>query len=198
MPADRRARITAPAPRHPFSKYRVCLVCLGNICRSPMAEVVLRSELDRVGLAGRVEVDSAGTGDWHIGSPMDSRARAELALRGYDGSGHRARQFGPSWFGRYDLVAAMDSANLRDLRAMAPDHEAADRIRLFRSFDPALAVRRGHGDPDGHGEAEPDVPDPYGGTAAEYALAFDLVQPAAAGLAVQLAGLLPAQPASAG
>ena len=105
-----------------------------------MAEVVLRSELDRAGLAARVEVDSAGTGDWHIGSPMDSRARAELAIRGYDGSGHRARQFRPSWFDRYDLVAAMDSANLADLRAMAPDGEAADRIRLFRSFDPALAV----------------------------------------------------------
>jgi protein-tyrosine phosphatase len=192
MPADRRARITAPAPRHPFGKYRVCLVCLGNICRSPMAEVVLRSELDRAGLADRVEVDSAGTGDWHVGARMDSRARAELALRGYDGSGHRARQFGPSWFGRYDLVAAMDAANLRDLRAMAPDHEAADRIRLFRSFDPGLAGRPGPGD------ADPEVPDPYGGTAADYALAFDLVQPAAAGLAAQLAGLLPAQPASAG
>jgi len=161
-----------------------------------MAEVVLRSELDRAGLAGRVEVDSAGTGDWHIGSPMDSRARAELGLRGYDGSGHRARQFGPSWFGRYDLIAAMDSANLRDLRAMAPDQEAVDRIRLFRSFDPGLAVRPGG--PGGRGDTDPDVPDPYGGTAADYALAFDLVQPAAAGLAAQLAGLLPAQPASAG
>ena len=160
-----------------------------------MAEVVLRSELDRVGLAGRVEVDSAGTGDWHIGSPMDSRARAELALRGYDGSGHRARQFGPSWFGRYDLVAAMDSANLRDLRAMAPDRQTAERIRLFRTFDPALASRPGDSGDAGAGR---DVPDPYGGTATDYALAFDLVQPAAAGLAAQLAELLPAQPASAG
>ena len=160
-----------------------------------MAEVVLRSELDRLGLADRVEVDSAGTGDWHIGSRMDSRARAELALRGYDGSGHRARQFGPSWFGRYDLVAAMDSANLRDLRAMAPDRQTADRIRLFRSFDPALAGQPGES---GAADADQDVPDPYGGTAADYALAFDLVQPAAAGLAAQLAELLPAQPASTG
>ena len=160
-----------------------------------MAEVVLRSELDRVGLADRVEVDSAGTGDWHIGSRMDARARAELALRGYDGSGHRARQFGPSWFGRYDLVAAMDSANLRDLRAMAPDHQIADRIRLFRSFEPAPASQAGE---NGAADADQDVPDPYGGTAADYALAFDLVQPAAAGLAAQLAELLPAQPASAG
>ncbi len=160
-----------------------------------MAEVVLRSELDRAGLADRVEVDSAGTGDWHIGSRMDARARAELALRGYDGSGHRARQFGPSWFGRYDLVAAMDSANLRDLRAMSPDQQTADRIRLFRSFDPALAGQAGES---GAADADRDVPDPYGGTAADYALAFDLVQPAAAGLAGQLAELLPARPASAG
>jgi protein-tyrosine phosphatase len=158
-----------------------------------MAEVVLRSELDRAGLADRVEVDSAGTGDWHIGSPMDSRARAELAVRGYDGAGHRARQFGPSWFSRYDLVAAMDLANLEDLRAMAPDAGAEGRIRLFRSFDPELA-----GWPDAGSQADPEVPDPYNGAPADYALAFDLVQPAARGLAAQLAELLPAGPAGAG
>jgi protein-tyrosine phosphatase len=192
MPADSRApdsraNLTAPAPRHPFGVYRACLVCLGNICRSPMAEVVLRNELDRAGLGGRVEVDSAGTGDWHIGSPMDSRARAELAIRGYDGAGHRARQFAPSWFGRYDLIAAMDAHNLEDLRAMAPDSQAAGRLRLFRSFDP---------DPDGL-RAGPgqEIPDPYNGTAADYSLVFDLVHGAAEGLARQLAGLLPAGPA---
>src|SRR5450755_2384600 len=97
MPADSRARITAPSPRNPFGKYRVCLVCLGNICRSPMAEVVVRAELERAGLAGKVEVDSAGTGDWHVGGPMDRRARAELARRGYDGTSHRARQIDASW-----------------------------------------------------------------------------------------------------
>ena len=66
---------------------------------------VLREELERAGLPDRVEVDSAGTGDWHLGAPMDSRARAELSRRGYDGTGHRARQFEPPWLGRYDLVA---------------------------------------------------------------------------------------------
>ena len=157
-----------------------------------MAEVVLRSELDRAGLAGRVEVDSAGTGNWHIGAPMDSRARAELALRGYDGSAHRARQFWPSWFRRYDLVAAMDFGNLADLRTMAPDPSTAERIRLFRSFDPDLA-----GWPDSASDADPEVPDPYNGTAADYALAFDLVQPAAQGLAAQLAELLSVGPAGA-
>src|ERR1022692_4753286 len=111
MAADRDAatpvppapRAGSPGARDQDASYRICVVCLGNICRSPMAEVVLRNELDRAGLGGRVEVDSAGTGDWHIGSPMDSRARAELAIRGYDGAGHRPRQFAPSWFGRYDL-----------------------------------------------------------------------------------------------
>jgi protein-tyrosine phosphatase len=153
-----------------------------------MAEVVLRAELERAGLSGRVEVDSAGTGDWHVGGPMDRRARAELSRRGYDGAGHRARQFEPSWFERYDLVAAMDAANLARLRRMAPDHEAADRTVLFLSFDPALA---------GSG-ADPDVPDPYGGGPEEYALAFDLIQPAARGLAGQLAELLGDGPAASG
>jgi protein-tyrosine phosphatase len=156
-----------------------------------MAEVVLRNELDRAGLAGRVEVDSAGTGDWHIGSPMDSRARAELAIRGYDGAGHRARQFGPSWLGRYDLIAAMDAHNLEDLRAMAPDRETAGRIRLFRSFDPDPDGLR-----DGPGCAGQEIPDPYNGSAADYSLVFDLVQGAAQGLASQLAGLLPATPST--
>lgn len=180
MPDDSPALITAPPPLDPFRRYRVCLVCLGNICRSPMAAVVLRAELEAAGLAGRAEVDSAGTGDWHLKHPMDRRARAELARHGYDGSGHRARRFVPSWFGRYDLVAAMDEANLADLRAMAPGPEAARRTVLFRSFDPASDR-----DPGG-----PEVPDPYCGTAEDYALVFDLVQAAARGLAGQLAVLL--------
>jgi protein-tyrosine phosphatase len=192
MPADSRAQLTAPAPRYPFGMYRVCLVCLGNICRSPMAEVVLRAELEQAGLAERVEVDSAGTGDWHVGSPMDSGARTQLSLRGYDGSGHRARQFGPSWFSRYDLIAAMDVNNLADVRAMAPDQQSAGRVRLFRSFDPALA---------GSGAQvslrEWQVPDPYNGSAADYALAFELVAAAAHGLAAQLAELLTDGPARA-
>ena len=155
-----------------------------------MGEVILREELERAGLSERVEVDSAGTGDWHLGSPMDSRAWAELSRRGYDGSGHRARQFGPPWFGRYDLVAAMDRGNLERLRRMAPDRQAADRTVLFLSFDPAR---------DGHGSGRDlEVPDPYHGGPEDYALVFDLVQPAARGLAAQLAGLLADRPAASG
>ena len=190
MRAHDHAPVTAPAPRRPSGAYRVGLVCLGNICRSPMAEVVLRAELERAGLSGRVEVDSAGTGDWHVGDPMDLGARAELSRRGYDGAGHRARQFEPSWFDRYDLVVAMDESNLARLRRMAPDAQAADRIVLFRRFDPALAGRRGGRDL--------DVPDPYNGGPEEYALVFDLVQPAARGLAEQLSELLADRPEPSG
>jgi protein-tyrosine phosphatase len=186
-----------PSPRDPLGSYRVCLVCLGNICRSPMAEVVLTDELARAGLAGQVEVDSAGTGDWHIGGPMDAGARAELTRRGYDGSAHRARLFDPAWFPGRDLVLAMDRRNLAQLRRMAPDAESGGaRLLLFRSFDPVLAnpvlanpvLARG-----ALAEADPfdaEVPDPYGGQAGDYALALDLVQAAARGLAAALAGLL--------
>jgi protein-tyrosine phosphatase len=194
MPDHALAAEPPPAPRNPSGCYRVSLVCLGNICRSPTAEVVLRAELARAGLSGKVEVDSSGTGNWHVGGPMDAGARAELAARGYDGSAHRARQFDRSWFGDYDLVVAMDRRNLADLRRMAPDQATArDRVRLLRSFDPATAGN-GHG---GGGGARPgrdphggDVPDPYDGSAADYALAFDLVRAAASGLAAQLAALI--------
>jgi protein-tyrosine phosphatase len=177
MPAHSQALGVAPAPRDPFRIYRICLVCLGNICRSPMAEVILRGELAKAGLAGKAEVDSAGTGNWHAGGPMDSRARAELARHGFDGSGHRARQIERSWLGDYDLIAAMDRSNLRDLQRMAGSQPAWDRIVLFRSFDPAAP-------------RDADVPDPYDGGGKDFARAFDLVQAAARGLAGQLARLL--------
>lgn len=194
MPDHLLAPAPPPPPRRSSGCYRVTLVCLGNICRSPTAEVVLRQELALAGLSGKVEVDSSGTGDWHLGGPMDPGARAELAAHGYDGSAHRARQFNRSWFGDYDLVIAMDRQNLADLRRMAPDQATArDRIRLLRSFDPALSLDDAAGQRADryHG----DVPDPYHRSAADYALAFELVQAAARGLAAGLAGLV-GQPAA--
>jgi protein-tyrosine phosphatase len=145
-----------------------------------MAEVVLRDVLARSGLAGAVSVESAGTGDWHVGEPMFAEARAELARRGYDGSAHQARQIQPSWLAGYDLVVAMDRANLAALQRMAPEDDSAGRIRLLRTFDPALRP----GDP-----YRGEVPDPFGGTPEDYALAFDLVLAATTGLAEQLAAL---------
>jgi protein-tyrosine phosphatase len=164
-----------PKARNPQLPYRICIVCLGNICRSPMGEVLLRDELRKAGLAGKVEVDSAGTGDWHVGEAMDSGARAELSRRGYDGSGHEARQIQASWLDDYDLLLAMDRANLASLRRMAAgDEELASRIQLMLSFDPDAP-------------AQAEVPDPYNGSPEDYAQVFEMVEAPARGLARQLA-----------
>src|ERR1700743_1999741 len=121
-----------PPPRDPRAPYTVCLVCLGNICRSPMAEVVLRAELAEAGLAEGVTVASAGTGDWHIGHPMDRRAQAELGRRGYDGSAHRARQIDSSWLPDRDLFLAMDRRNLADPRRVGrPAGIPGTPLRVF-------------------------------------------------------------------
>src|ERR1700761_5612655 len=156
-----------PPPRRPGSPYTVCLVCLGNICRSPMAEVVLRAELAEAGLDGAVTVDSAGTGDWHIGHPMDRRAQAELAARGYDGTAHRARQIDVPWLPDRDLFLAMDRRNLADLRRMAGEAGVpADRVRLFGELGGLQST--GTGD-------FLDIPDPYGGGAGGLSPAVGLI-----------------------
>jgi len=171
-----------PSPREPGAPYRVCLVCLGNICRSPMAETVLRAELAAAGLAGEtapaVVVDSAGTGDWHIGDRMDPGARQALARRGHDGAGHRARQFEPSWLPRRDLILAMDARNLADLRRMAGGKDA-DRIRLFGQV----------GEIGGQ-----DIPDPWGGGPDEFDDVLDLLGAAAPVIVARLARLLETAP----
>ncbi|MCO5995789.1 low molecular weight protein-tyrosine-phosphatase [Actinoallomurus rhizosphaericola] len=113
--------------------YRVTFVCTGNICRSPMAEHIFRRHVEEEGLD--VEVDSSGTGHWHVGDPADERAVATLRRAGYT-SAHRARQFEAAWFDRYDLIIALDQGHQSDLRYLAPDEEAADKIRLLREFDP--------------------------------------------------------------
>lgn len=179
MSAQTSASRQPPPPRDPGGgPYRIGIVCLGNICRSPMAEVVLRDELERAGLADKVAVDSAGTGDWHVGEDMDRRARTELARRGYDGSGHEARQIQASWLEDYDLLLAMDHANLDGLRAMARGRpDVAGRIALMLSFDPVAAPGA-------------EVPDPYNGGPEDYAEVFDLVHGAARGLAGQLGNVL--------
>jgi protein-tyrosine phosphatase len=175
-----------PAPRTP-GRYAIALVCLGNICRSPMGDVVLSQRVDDVGLAGRVTVSSCGTGDWHVGDPMDQRAAATLAAADYDPSTHRARQFDPSWLEENDLVLAMDHQNLADVRAAeaAPDDRgAAGRLRMFRDFDPI-----------GTGG---DVPDPYYGGDAGFEEVLEMVERTAAALVAALQrqpDLMPAEPA---
>lgn len=166
-----------PPPRDP-GVYRVCFVCLGNICRSPIAEVVARAQLAEAGLDGVVVVDSAGTGDWHIDEQMNQRARTQLSRNGYDGEAHRARQFEASWLGERDLVLAMDSSNLKTLKSLyRTDHGDSDRIRLF-------------GDVTDLGGA--DIPDPYGGNPVEFARVLAMLEKAMPRLIAQIAEVLQA------
>lgn len=148
----------------------VLFVCLGNICRSPLAEAALRAEAERLGLA--VEIDSAGTGDWHIGHPPDRRAAAVAARNGVDISHLRARQVTPDDFRRFDHVVALDAQNLRDLRRMQPPDGKA-RLSLL------LDHVQGRG-----GEA---VADPYYGHADHFDETWRDVTEGARALARKLA-----------
>jgi protein-tyrosine phosphatase len=154
-----------PPPRTP-GHYRIALVCLGNICRSPMADVVLSSQVADAGLDDRVEVSSSGTGDWHVGDPMDRRAAATLTAEGYDATRHRAQQFAPPWLDDRDLVLAMDHDNLADIGG------PSERVRLFRDFDP-----------EGTGG---DVPDPYYGGDAGFQEVLTMVERVSAVLVAAL------------
>jgi protein-tyrosine phosphatase len=125
---------------------RILFVCLGNICRSPTAEGVMRSLVAEAGLSDEIEVESAGTGDWHLGEPPDPRAVAAAAARGVELSG-AARQFDRDDFGAFDLLIAMDRSNRDVLLATASDEEAAAKVRLLRAY--------------GDGGDGLDVPDPW-------------------------------------
>jgi protein-tyrosine phosphatase len=149
-----------------------------------MAETVLRAALAEAGLAGAVTVDSSGTGDWHVGQPMNAQARRALAGRGHDGSAHRARQFETAWLPGLDLVLALDASNLATLRRLAGPRDR-DRIRLL-------------GEVGGLGEiGGGQIPDPYGGTDADFGYVLDLLGAAAPVIAARLAELLgrPGDPA---
>ncbi|MEU9381465.1 low molecular weight protein-tyrosine-phosphatase [Streptomyces sp. NPDC048279] len=148
--------------------YRVCFVCTGNICRSPMAESVFRARIAEAGLADRVEVDSAGTGGWHEGDGADPRTVRVLQGHGYDGD-HTARQFQASWFDRLDLVIALDAGHLKALRRLAPTEEDARKVRLLRSYDPDAAD-------------DLDVPDPYYGGMDGFEECLEMVEAAGKGL----------------
>jgi protein-tyrosine phosphatase len=157
---------------------RICVVCLGNICRSPMAAAVLDHLIARAGLSEAVTVTSAGTGDWHIGEPADPRTLATLHERGLDGTTHRARRFTATEFGRYDLILAMDHDNYTTLRRMAPADADLSRLRMFRSFDHEVD------------DSQLDVPDPYYGGRDGFAHVLAQVERAAAGLVETLQGEL--------
>ncbi len=149
--------------------FRICFVCTGNICRSPMAEVVFRSLARKAGLESSIAVLSAGTGEWHVGEPADERTVTVLAEHGYDGSRHRARQFDPAWFANLDLVVVFDHGQERILREWAPTDDDRAKVHLLLSFDQ---------DQDRAG----DVPDPYYSDAAMFDLVLSMIERASTAL----------------
>lgn len=150
-----------------MKKYRVLFVCLGNICRSPTAEAALRQAVTQHGMSDRVEIDSAGTGAWHVGKPPDERMAQAGAVRGLRLTG-AARRVEIEDFFDYDLILAMDSSNRADLLSLAPDVESSKKVRMFREFEAnADAI---------------DVPDPYYGHGDGFLQVVDMALAGAQGL----------------
>jgi protein-tyrosine phosphatase len=162
---------------HREDPYRICFVCSGNICRSPMAEAVLRRLATDAGVGDRIAVDSAGTGDWHIGERADLRTLRALAAAGYDADSHRARQFEPAWFAALDLVIALDRGHERTLRSWAATDADRAKVRLLRSFDPAAASLDG---------VALDVADPYYDDERAFAVVLEQIEAACRGMLTQV------------
>jgi protein-tyrosine phosphatase len=154
----------------PLSR-RVLFVCLGNICRSPTAEGVLRHLAAQAAPPVKIDMDSAGTADYHIGAPPDLRSQRAAQRRGIDISGLQARQVTQDDFARFDLILAMDRENLRELTAMKPDDSRAS-LKLFLEYAPELNLR--------------DVPDPYYLDASAFEAVLDLTTAASRGLLASL------------
>ena len=165
--------------------FRITAVCLGNICRSPMAEAVIRARVEDAGLGAAVLVDSAGTDGWHIGEDADPRALQTLRAAGYDLI-HSGRQITTEWFlepRRPDLLLTMDSSNYATVIALAPDEASRERVRMMRSFDPALAGLPA-------GDPRLDVPDPWFGDHDGFGEVLAMLEAAADGLVADLPLLL--------
>ena len=173
--------MTSPDP------FRICFVCLGNICRSPTAEGVMAALIADAGLADRIQVDSAGTGAWHVGAPADDRAAAEARRRGVELTS-RGRQASPSDFFTFDLLVAMDHRNLADLCDLAPEPALRDKVVLLRSFDTESVAAAGR-----HGHPESDflaVPDPYYGGDSGFADVYDIIDAGCRGLLAHVVELV--------
>jgi protein-tyrosine phosphatase len=147
---------------------RICFVCLGNICRSPTAEGAMRRLLEEQQLTAHVEIDSAGTGAWHVGEPPDRRSTAAAKRRGIRLSGH-ARRVTVEDFVRFDYVLAMDRSNRTSLLELAPDESSKAKVELLRNFDPSSPPNV-------------DVPDPYYGAGDGFEQVLDICEAACRGL----------------
>jgi protein-tyrosine phosphatase len=154
-----------------MAKRRILFVCLGNICRSPMAEGVFRRVAADQGVLHLFDIDSAGLGDWHVGQAPDTRAQTAARDRGVDISGQSARQIAHGDFARFDLLLAMDGSNFDELLQLAPS-DARHKIRRFLDFAPRAGTQ--------------DVPDPFFGGPEGFDHALDLIEEAARGLLNEL------------
>lgn len=151
--------------------YTISVVCTGNICRSPMGEAILRDAIATAGLADAIAVESAGTGDWHVGGGADHRAEEVIAKNRLSLAGHRAGQFTRSDFDRVDLILALDESHVRFLRTLAATDEDRQKVRLLRSFDPE-AVEAG----------DLEVNDPYYGDYRDFEITYENITGATPGL----------------
>ncbi|MGP0565265.1 low molecular weight protein-tyrosine-phosphatase [Nitrospina sp. 32_T5] len=145
----------------PSKTIEICFVCLGNICRSPLAEGVFQHLVNSQKLQEKIIIDSAGTGNWHVGSPPDRRMESTARKKGVRLTSI-AQQFQPGDFRRFDLVIAMDRSNLQSLEYMCPPEVAGQKLKLFRSFDPQA-------------NGDLDVPDPYYGGQSGFEDVFEIV-----------------------
>lgn len=152
-------------------RYTICVVCTGNICRSPIGEVVIREALEKAGLGDEVRVTSAGTGSWHLGEGPDKRAEAVLREQGLSAGTHQAAQFLAESFDESDLILALDESHLVALHALTENADSQAKVRLLRSFDPESL------------ESEDlDVADPYYGDKRDFEITYEQVHAAAPGI----------------
>lgn len=151
---------------------RVMFVCLGNICRSPLAEGLFREQVRKAGLEDHFEIASSGTGHWHVGEPPDRRMRATAERQGLDISGQRAQQFETKDLERYDHIFVMDKSNLHDVLFLDEEDKHSGKVRLFREFDPE--------------PGDFQVPDPYQGGREGFENVYEIVERTAASILERL------------